>query len=74
MVFVCCVVDCCGIRVKSSGVSFYKIPTIITSQGAKTLEITTRRRNAWLAKINRKKWSPSDNTRICSRHFFSGNV
>jgi len=54
MVHTCCMVDCRSKRVKGSSDSFYKIPARITSQGAKTLEITTCHQNAWLVKIHRK--------------------
>ena len=72
MPYVCCVVGCSSRRVEDSGLTFHQIPSIIEGQGAKTKEITARRRAGWLAKIDRKNWRPSEHTRICSGHFISG--
>lgn len=45
---------------------------MIECQGDKTQEISTARRAAWIAKINRKKWCPGPGAHVCSMHFISG--
>ena len=69
-----CVVSGCSNRQKKGGVSFFSIPGVIESQGAKTKELSSRRRTLWLARINRKNWSPSSSSRVCGDHFISGNT
>ena len=69
-----CVVSGCSNRQKKGGVSFFSIPGVIESQGAKTKELSSQRRTLWLARINRKNWSPSSSSRVCGDHFISGNT
>ena len=69
MPYVCCVIGCSSRWEKDDGLTFHKIPTVIEGRGTKEKETTSHRRAAWLGKINRKNWLPSENTRICSRHF-----
>lgn len=32
------------------------------------------RRDKWIAAISRKNWTPTDNDRLCSKHFISGKL
>jgi hypothetical protein len=59
-------------RGRDDGVTFHCIPSIINNQGEKTKEISSRRRLEWIARINRKDWTPSPHSRVCSEHFISG--
>ena len=43
-----------------STLSFYRFPIVL------------HRRALWIAKINRKNWTPSDSSRICSANFIKG--
>ncbi len=74
MVKTCCVVGCKNRWISGGCVSFYVIPSIITKQGIKTQELSIKRRNAWIARLNRKDWTPNDNSRVCSVHFVSGKL
>jgi len=72
MVLTCCVVGCSNRGGRDRGVSFYHIPAVLEHQGEKTFELSSKRRQEWLARINRKDWVPSKNVRVCSDHFVSG--
>jgi len=52
--------------------SFYHIPAVLENQGEKTLQLSSKRRQEWIARINRKDWVPSKYARVCSDHFVSG--
>ena len=56
MVKSCCAVGCSN-RTAGCGLSFYQFPT------------DPHRKVLWIAKINRKNWSPNDSSRVCSAHF-----
>ena len=71
MVNTCCVVGCHSHGGWDEGISFYLIPSIITKQGLKTQELSSKRRNAWLSSIN---WNPSKHSRVCSKHFITGKL
>ena len=72
MVYVCCVVGCTNRRVKNGLITFHQIPAVVTNRGEEAFTLSSRRRVLWLAKINRKGWTPSEYTRICSVHFVKG--
>ena len=71
MVLTCCVLGCFS-RGKRDNVSFHSIPCVIVHQGTKVRELSTKRLREWLAKINRKDWTPKKYSRVCSRHFING--
>ena len=71
MVVTCCVTGYSN-RYGRDKVTFHRVPAILTHQGKKTEELTTRRRNEWMARINRKDWNPTANSFVCSKHFISG--
>ena len=56
------------------GVSFFRIPNIITHRKAKDKELSTEPRAGFLAAISRADVTDKilQNDRICSRHFISG--
>ena len=56
----CCVFECKKSTKKGKGLHFYQIPT------------EKCRRIAWIAAINRKNWSPTQTSYVCSAHFISG--
>ncbi|XP_021371061.1 uncharacterized protein LOC110461752 [Mizuhopecten yessoensis] len=51
---------------------FYTIPSIRIHEGTQTEELSKQIRTAWLARINRKDFSPTTHTKVCSDHFVSG--
>ncbi len=72
MVLTCCVVGCHK-RGGRDKVSFFRVPSSPgPTEDEAMAELTSRRRQAWIAKINRKDWDPSKFTRVCSDHFMSG--
>ena len=72
IVLTCCVVGCSNRGGRDRGVSFYHIPAVLEHQGEKAFELSSKRRQEWIARINRKDWVPSKNVRVCSDHFVSG--
>ena len=68
----CCVYGCTKRGGRDRGVSFFSVPAVIHNQGDKTREVSFKRRQAWVARINRKEWVPSSSSRVCSEHFLSG--
>ena len=54
--------------------SFYSIPSVISHQGEKARELSSRRRTAWLAsiRVKRSNWRPGSGACVCSSHFVSG--
>ncbi len=52
---------------------FFRLPTVINHQGPQALQLSTERRQRWLAKINRQDLTREryHNVRICSGHFVS---
>lgn len=65
----------CGKRAnRDKGTSYYRLPSIITYQGAQTRELSERRRREWLAAIQRQDIRPENypHTRVCSDHFIGG--
>ena len=68
----CSVYGCHARGGRDVGVSFYLIPAVIMNQGDATRELCSRRREAWIASINRKDWHPTKHSRVCSSHFISG--
>jgi len=54
---------------------FFRLPSVITHQGERALDLSRRRQLEWLARIKRKNVRPEQylNTRVCSDHFVSGS-
>ncbi|CAN8028236.1 unnamed protein product [Ixodes persulcatus] len=78
---VVCSVANCKNRSKASGrpdinsvenAKFFRLPKIITNQCKRTRELSEKRRNLWIARINRPEMNPSDHVRVCSAHFVTG--
>ena len=72
---ICAIVGCGNRSVRDRGTSFYRLPSIINHQGAKTESLSRKRRDAWLAKIRREDIVPEQyyNIRVCSDHFIKGS-
>lgn len=79
---VVCSVANCKNRSKASGrpdinsvenAKFFRLPKIITNQCKRTRELSEKRRNLWIARINRPEMNPSDHVRVCSAHFVTGS-
>ena len=72
---VCCVIHgCSNSSNKNPGVSFHAIPTVRKFEGKETEELSQRRRDLWLARINRLNFQPTAHSKVCSHHFATGNV
>ena len=56
----CCAHGCANNRRTNPNLQFYRIPKDLS------------RRKAWLSRIRRENFTPTDNTRICSEHFVGG--
>ena len=56
----CCAHDCSNNRKRNPQLKFYRIPK------------DQARRKAWLLRIRRENFSPTENTRLCSAHFVDG--
>lgn len=70
---VCCVIHGCSNNSnKNPGVSFYAIPTVRKREGKETEELSQRRRDLWLARINRLNFQPTPHSKVCSHHFTTG--
>ena len=69
MIVTCCVIGCTNLSDCNKNVSFHFIPTVIQYQGAWTEELSAKCCTEWIAKINRKDWTPTKYSSICSVHF-----
>jgi len=49
----CAVVGCSSKGGRHIGLGFFRIPTIITNQGAEPEELTAKRRNEWISAVSR---------------------
>ena len=76
MVNFCAVVGCGKRSDRDKGISFYRLPAVITHLAQKTYELSKKHRDAWLSSIHRADLVPKKyaNTRVCSRHFVSGKL
>ncbi|XP_077488127.1 uncharacterized protein LOC144099010 isoform X1 [Amblyomma americanum] len=59
----CCIVPGCSLR---SGTN------LLSRIRSFTFPADERRRNAWIAAVNRDNWYPTKSSRICSAHFIQG--
>ncbi|KAI4880946.1 hypothetical protein NFI96_003389 [Prochilodus magdalenae] len=71
---VCCVVYGCSnnSNKNGNGVSFYSFPAVRRREGKEAEELSRRRRNLWIARVNRRNFQPSPYSKVCSRHFVTG--
>ena len=72
-----CVVQGCGNRdSKTCDKGFYNLPAIINNQGTVKKELSIRRRQKWILKINRIDVSQGDVkfVYVCSDHFYTGEL
>ena len=67
-------VDCSNKSGKVKGVSFHRVPPVVTTKGEFMEELTRERRRRWISAISREGLSESilENDRVCGRHFISG--
>ena len=72
MVNSCCVISAQNVEAVMKASDFFSKSTVIEFQGAKTKELSLKRRLTWIASINRKDWIPSKLSRVCTEHFLSG--
>ena len=72
---ICAVLKCRNRSGRDKDKRFFRLPSVITHQGEKALELSRRRQLEWLARIKRKNLRPEQypNTRVCSDHFVSGS-
>ncbi|KAL2079099.1 hypothetical protein ACEWY4_024843 [Coilia grayii] len=71
---VCCVIHgCSNSSNKDHEVHFYSIPAVRKREGKETEELTRRRRELWLVRINRRDFQPTPHSKVCSDHFITGN-
>ena len=72
---ICAVLKCGNHSGRDKDKRFFRLPSVITHQGEKALELSGRRQLEWLARIKRKNIRPEQypNTRVCSDHFVSGS-
>lgn len=70
----CVVIGCSSRSGRDKGVSFFRIPTVVTTRGSAEKELTQKRRDGYLAAISRGDLTEKivNNDRICSKHFVSG--
>jgi len=69
----CSVKDCKKRGTQGGTISYHRFPAIILDEGERTRELSTRRRQAWIASLRRKDWEPTEHSRVCSVHFISGS-
>ena len=72
---ICAVLKCGNRSGRDKDKRFFRLPSVITHQGEKALELSGHRQREWLARIKRKVIIPAQysNTRVCSDHFVSGS-
>ncbi|XP_019761952.2 probable methylthioribulose-1-phosphate dehydratase [Dendroctonus ponderosae] len=69
-----CSVLYCGMRWERDRVSFFRFPAIGSNKRDETRELSSERRNAWIAALKRGPLNERflKNARVCSRHFING--
>ncbi len=74
MMVLCVVISCSSRSGRDKGVSFFRIPTVVTTRGSVERELTQKRRDGYLASISRGDLTEKimKNDRICSKHFVLG--
>ena len=72
---ICAIFGCSNRPGGDTGLSFHKLPKIITNQGEDTEKLSEERQRLWKAAINRKDITDDDRwdrTIVCSKHFVGG--
>jgi len=71
---ICVTVGCSSRSGHDKGVSFFRIPTVVTARGSAEKELTQKCRDGYLAAISREYLTDKilKNDWICSKHFVSG--
>lgn len=61
---------------EKSGLSFSRVPTIITNEGEAMEELTRERRRRWISALSRDDLTEKKlaNDRVCNLHFVSGRA
>ena len=67
-------IGCTNRSDRNKGISFHSVPAVLKHQGARTEELSAERRRVWIAKINRKDWTPTRNSFVCSVHFINSEI
>ena len=54
--------------------SFFQLPSVVLHQGQQTYELSKKRQEVWLSRLNRSDIKPDSyaHTRVCSDHFVTG--
>ena len=70
----CCVIGCSSRSEREKSIRLFNVPLEITHQGVQTRELSKKRRELWLANINREDVSNGTikTPQVCSRHFHRG--
>ena len=73
---ICAIVGCPNTSKRALGISFYRLPAVISHQGERAREFSQKRRDLWLARIHRRDLGAEKypNTRVCGLHFVSGKL
>ncbi|XP_038056994.1 uncharacterized protein LOC119728722 [Patiria miniata] len=72
MVTTCAVKGCRNRADPAVKRGFFLFPKIRTRECRRTEEFSRRRRETWIARLDRKDWTPSQQSRVCSDHFVQG--
>ena len=76
----CGVVGCSNNKRRDKTLRFYKLPAVVRGSDVKTLELSIRRRQQWLANINRRDLTAmqlhetKSTLMVCCKHFISGEL
>ena len=70
----CLMVHCSNKSGKVKGISFHRVPAVVTTKGDFIEELTRERRRRCISAISREGLSESilENDRVCGRQFISG--
>ena len=73
---ICAVINCGNRSARVKGKHFFRFPKLLTHLGAQELDLSKRRRVAWLASLKRKELSLEQdlNIRVCSDHYAEGGA
>lgn len=72
---VLCLIFGCGTKSgHDKGVSFYRVPTVVTNQGEQAEVLSKERRMRWIRAISRDDLTADvlNFNRVCQKHFVSG--
>jgi len=71
-----CIIKGCQSRSEGGGsIRFFQIPKVVRNRCKEAELKSTRRRNLWLARINKpslREENIKDHVKVCSRHFLKG--